>query len=213
MSDTVVTSCHCGAKTKRTGSRCRQPAMSNGRCRLHGGKTPAHPGPNLTAVKNGQWSKYAPVRLQGRIDEALADSELLSVKPALALLTVRLQDLMGRIDEAGFEDPAAAITMLDAGDYQGLRELLTRQDADRRTWSDLRATCLDYNRLADTEHRRMVASESFLTIQQVNVFLAVLIQLIREHVADPQAQRRIVAGVYAFCHRTAPARALPQPEE
>jgi hypothetical protein len=36
-------SSRCGAKT-RTGSTCRQPAMKNGRCRLHGGKSPAAPG-------------------------------------------------------------------------------------------------------------------------------------------------------------------------
>ena len=29
---------HCGAKT-RSGGSCRQPAMLNGRCRLHGGKS------------------------------------------------------------------------------------------------------------------------------------------------------------------------------
>jgi hypothetical protein len=30
----------CGAKCKRSGLPCVQPAMKNGRCRLHGGKTP-----------------------------------------------------------------------------------------------------------------------------------------------------------------------------
>ena len=29
----------CGARCKRTGLPCRQPAMPNGRCRLHGGKS------------------------------------------------------------------------------------------------------------------------------------------------------------------------------
>jgi len=29
----------CGAKSKRTGKSCRQPAMKNGKCRLHGGKS------------------------------------------------------------------------------------------------------------------------------------------------------------------------------
>lgn len=29
---------HCGART-RAGGVCRQPAMKNGRCRLHGGKS------------------------------------------------------------------------------------------------------------------------------------------------------------------------------
>lgn len=33
----------CGAKARTRGHKeCRQPAMENGRCRLHGGKTPKH---------------------------------------------------------------------------------------------------------------------------------------------------------------------------
>jgi len=32
----------CGAKT-RSGSPCRSPAMPNGRCRMHGGKSPGAP--------------------------------------------------------------------------------------------------------------------------------------------------------------------------
>jgi hypothetical protein len=32
----------CGAKT-RAGPSCRQPAMKNGRCRLHGGMSPGAP--------------------------------------------------------------------------------------------------------------------------------------------------------------------------
>lgn len=44
---------HCGAK-KRNGEKCKSPAMPNGRCRLHGGKTPAT---NQNAVKHGFYSK------------------------------------------------------------------------------------------------------------------------------------------------------------
>jgi hypothetical protein len=29
----------CGARARRTGAPCRQPATANGRCRLHGGKS------------------------------------------------------------------------------------------------------------------------------------------------------------------------------
>jgi hypothetical protein len=29
----------CGAKTRRRGTPCQSPAMSNGRCRIHGGKS------------------------------------------------------------------------------------------------------------------------------------------------------------------------------
>jgi hypothetical protein len=40
----------CGAKT-RAGSICRQPAMKNGRCRLHGGMSPGAP----RGVRNGNY--------------------------------------------------------------------------------------------------------------------------------------------------------------
>ncbi len=30
---------HCGATSKRSGLPCSQPAMKNGRCRFHGGKS------------------------------------------------------------------------------------------------------------------------------------------------------------------------------
>jgi hypothetical protein len=45
----------CGARTRR-GSRCRSPAMPNGRCRLHGGKSPGAPKGNKNAFKHGRYS-------------------------------------------------------------------------------------------------------------------------------------------------------------
>ena len=41
----------CGARSRRNDHRpCRQPAMPNGRCRLHGGKSP---------IKHGFYTKQA----------------------------------------------------------------------------------------------------------------------------------------------------------
>lgn len=33
----------CGAHCRTTGSACRNPAMKNGRCRMHGGKSTGRP--------------------------------------------------------------------------------------------------------------------------------------------------------------------------
>ena len=42
---------YCGARSKQNNHRpCRQPAMKNGRCRLHGGKSP---------IKHGLYTKQA----------------------------------------------------------------------------------------------------------------------------------------------------------
>jgi hypothetical protein len=47
----------CGAKT-RSGGTCRNWAMANGRCRLHGGKSLA--GPASPSFKHGRHSKWLP---------------------------------------------------------------------------------------------------------------------------------------------------------
>ena len=45
----------CGARTRR-GSTCRSPAMPNGRCRMHGGKSTGAPKGNKNAWKHGYYS-------------------------------------------------------------------------------------------------------------------------------------------------------------
>ena len=48
----------CGAKTRK-GTPCQSPAMPNGRCRMHGGKSPGAPKGNRNAWKHGHYSAEA----------------------------------------------------------------------------------------------------------------------------------------------------------
>lgn len=48
----------CGART-RSGTPCRSPAMANGRCRMHGGKSPGAPPGNDHARKHGHYTADA----------------------------------------------------------------------------------------------------------------------------------------------------------
>jgi|SRR6266446_3181100 hypothetical protein len=49
----------CGAKT-RAGSRCRCPAMPNGKCRIHGGLSPGAPrGAANGNYRDGYWTREA----------------------------------------------------------------------------------------------------------------------------------------------------------
>ena len=43
----------------RSGSRCQSPAMPNGRCRMHGGKSPGAPKGNKNAFKHGRYTAEA----------------------------------------------------------------------------------------------------------------------------------------------------------
>lgn len=49
----------CGAKT-RAGTPCKNGAMANGRCRMHGGKSTGAPKGNQNSKKHGFFSKYIP---------------------------------------------------------------------------------------------------------------------------------------------------------
>ncbi|MDT2019644.1 HGGxSTG domain-containing protein [Methylocella sp. CPCC 101449] len=51
----------CGART-RGGMTCRAPAMSNGRCRMHGGLSSGPPPGNRNALKHGRYSAEAITR-------------------------------------------------------------------------------------------------------------------------------------------------------
>ena len=43
----------CGAYCRCTGNACRQPAMPNGRCKMHGGKATGRP------ITSGRYTKEA----------------------------------------------------------------------------------------------------------------------------------------------------------
>jgi len=66
----------CGAKTRR-GTSCRCPAMANGRCRLHGGKSTGAPKGNKNALKSGEHTAEAKA-YRRYMNELLRDSKQLA---------------------------------------------------------------------------------------------------------------------------------------
>lgn len=48
----------CGART-RMGNPCQSPAMPNGRCRMHGGRSPGAPKGNKNAFRHGRYTADA----------------------------------------------------------------------------------------------------------------------------------------------------------
>jgi len=74
----------CGAK-KRNGEPCQAPAMPNGRCRIHGGKSPGRP------ITHGRYSNSVPKDLSDRYEYFKTDPEILSLKPDLALCRAMME--------------------------------------------------------------------------------------------------------------------------
>jgi len=65
----------CSART-RTGTPCKSPAMKNGRCHLHGGKSTGPPKGNQNALKHGFYTRDA---IAGRkyVKKLIKDSQIL----------------------------------------------------------------------------------------------------------------------------------------
>src|SRR3712207_227728 len=95
MPDSGFTGEKCGALTRR-GTACQQPAMKNGRCRMHGGKTPR--GVDLPHFQHGRYSKSVPDRLSARYEEALSDRDRHNLRDEIALATTKLADILKKME-------------------------------------------------------------------------------------------------------------------
>lgn len=61
---------------------CRSPAMSNGRCRMHGGPSPGAPKGNKNALRHGHYSAEA-IHRRRRLGALIRASKSLSSKVGL----------------------------------------------------------------------------------------------------------------------------------
>ena len=186
----------CGAKT-RSGNPCKSPAMPNGRCRMHGGKSLrgiAHP-----QFKDGRYSKDMPVRLLERYQAAIDDPELLNMRHEIALLQSRLSDLLTRVDTGESkslwekakelavdiqkaiynENYGAAIisaTLLDHTIGSGL--------TDFEAWEQIQSIVEQIRKLSESEQKRLVAAQQMITSEQAMTFVAAIVDSVRRHVTD-----------------------------
>lgn len=60
----------CGARVKKTGEPCQQPALANGRCRLHGGLTPKG-----DDWHKPRWPSKDSAKAEQKLNRKLADIE------------------------------------------------------------------------------------------------------------------------------------------
>lgn len=187
---------------------CDKPPM-RGRegCRLHGGRSligPAHPG-----FIDGRHGKYLPKNLGQRYADALKDPQLVSVRAELALLDIRVGELLGSIGKTGsvavlgqikgkMREFRAAGARGKAGvraarvSLQQLEDLIERGVSAATTWDELRETIDLRRKLAEAEGRREKDSSQTISIQQAVLMMALLVKKVGEHVTDRNALNAIV---------------------
>lgn len=101
---------YCGAKT-RSGEPCKNRAMPNGRCRMHGGKSTGVKN-NKNAVKTGERESIVFDFLDDDEKELLTQidlDKLNQIDNEIKLTDIRLRRMMGRIQKLNESDMSVSI--------------------------------------------------------------------------------------------------------
>lgn len=197
----------CGAKT-RDGDPCKNSAMPNGRCRMHGGKQVRGIARHNTT--HGRYSKDMPTRLAQRYAEAQADPDLLNLNDEINLARVLLMDAMRGIDtgEAGrlWSMLKAEWTTLQAAnrdkDADRAREtlneigrLINRGVADYAARQEVLETADRVRRLVETEGKRRTTMHQMITAERATLLISALVDIVMRRVDDPRTRQLIAADI------------------
>lgn len=214
----------CGAKT-RSGKLCENPAMPNGRCRMHNGKAKsgvAHPN-----YQGKGKSKYLPERMRGTYEAALDDPELLVLRNDIAIIDARLYDLLQRVDsgESGklWRDAQAAyfnlLEAMRAQDVAGINSAVARIGRcldsgvdDYTAWDEVTKAIQQRKGLAESERKRLIEARQMISVEQAMMLLTALLTTIKEHVKDTNAlsaiQREFIRITSIGDHRVIDAETI-----
>lgn len=209
----------CKAKS-RSGERCKNPAVE-GRdvCRKHGGLSlagPAHP-----SFKHGKRTRarYIPERYAAAVHRAMIDPALLELRPQLALLEAREEELLRDIADGDSSANRKRMIRLatdraterqraqearSRGDEDGARDHLRRASelADEvcslaiaggksdEVWRDDILNLIEAKRkAADSERKRIESERQYMTTQETVTMLARVTTIFIEAIATHVSNR------------------------
>jgi hypothetical protein len=185
--------------------------MPNGRCHNHGGivragqRGSSYRGGDAIglALQRGRYNPYLPERILERFEQAESDPEILSVKGEMSLMTVRIQDVIDRLDQG------------EAGElWSELRDMVVeyRREPDRAIKAQILARIFEYifegaeeyigwqeiqrlaeqrRKLSETEQKRMVQLRQYMTAEQAMYLTSSLADIVVRNVTDPDTLERI----------------------
>lgn len=198
----------CTSKSKRSGQQCKNPAMPNGKCRMHGGKSVsglAHP-----STKHGRYSKDLPTRMLANFEAAAADPELLNLGYDIALVEARMIELVKRADsgESGrlwrelrsvYYEMRKAQRERRMGDFAALfdqlGDLISAGHSDSMAWGEAMQLVDTKRKLVESDQKRRIAMHDMVTGDQMKLVIATLINLVQTHVDDERAVLAIAEGL------------------
>ncbi len=199
--------CHCGAKLRgeRAGGFCpAHPVQGRERCRMHRGN--AARGVAHRGFRGKGHSKDLPVRLGEDYWLAQDDAELLSLREEVALVRVRVCELLRRLDTGEAGGLWAALKAAwrayrtvspDAQEAALGRvgDLIDRGASDEAAWNQIFQAMKLHAVLASREWRRIKDLQECMTKQQALALITAIGLLVRDNVKDETALRAIADGI------------------
>jgi hypothetical protein len=198
MTSTPTKQKPCGART-RTGDSCKQPALENGRCRFHGGKTPK--GIDSANFRHGRYSHYLPARLKQRYEEACQDDRLLEMRDEISLLDTRITELISGMDtgESGriWRDLKNARKQLlyakQVDDQSGMTQalnsiviLIQNGARDWEAWAEITTTIEQRRRVVESERKRLLEMQQYITAEKAMLLIYAVAEILKRHIPDRQ---------------------------
>lgn len=193
----------CGAKT-RSGEPCKRAPRTNGRCNLHGGLSLG--GLASPRLKHGRHSKYLPAELRERYDAGLVNKELLSLRDDIALITVRTEDVLSRLDngESGAlwaelkryneklrraQVEGNSVAMATA--LNEMQALIDAGHSDSIAWTEITCLLQERAKLVMNEHKALAQNRQMVSVEEALLVMRALIESVKMRVKDPQILRAV----------------------
>lgn len=174
--------------------------MANGRCRIHGGKTPS--GIALPQTKTGRYSKYLPKALNEQYRRSVSDTELLSIREDIALVDAMIASALPKLEtresgkawqlikksisemKAAFVDEqyGKAMAYLDV-----MVEIVNNELLYYATEEEIRSALEQRRKLTETERKRLTEMEQTITSEQAVLLMTALLDSVKRNVTDPGA--------------------------
>jgi len=209
----------CGAKT-RAGTPCRRPPRSNGRCKLHGGKSLK--GIGSPTFKTGKYSKYLPAPIQEKYHEAIADKNLLTLRSEIGLVDTRIFELCDRLNTGETdklwnklsEHQSELKQARETGDTELLKsslesiiDMIEKGDQIRQSWKELLTTIDVRRKLVESEWDRLAKMDQLITAEQAIFLMSRIVGIIKDHVTDKRILSDISEDLAGLLNRNGNSRA------
>lgn len=215
----------CNARRKNGQGHCASFAMSNGKCRVHGGASLS--GLASPALVSGRYSKHLPTRLIGRYQQAVSDPDLLALRDDIGLLDTRIGQVVSALDTGESKEAWGSLlsiwstfeeqfqSLLDNGEppeemeatVSKVSTLIRSGLSEAYVWGEIRGLLKERADLVANERKRMVELQQYVTAEKAMLFVTAVMDSVRRNVSDRDA----LAAISADIGRMADVRAGSQP--